>query len=209
MQAVITGGTDTTSVTLAGALFFMLTSPNVLERVLAELDTHVGNNRNVDESDIDNLVYLHAVVKETLRFTPAGPFIVPREATEECWVAGYRVPAGTQLFVNLWKLQMDPSVWTNPTKFDPDRFLTDHSHVEPKGQHFEYIPFGSGRRSCPGIASSLQVMHLALARLAHGFRMELVGDGQSDMKDRLSLGNPKAAPLEILLFPRLPSHLYD
>ncbi|KAF3435664.1 hypothetical protein FNV43_RR22755 [Rhamnella rubrinervis] len=180
----------------------------LLKKAQEELDIQVGKHQKVEESDIEHLLYLQAIVKETLRLYPAAPVSAPREAMEDCTVAGFHVPARTRLFVNLWKLQRDPSIWSNPLEFQPERFLTEHAHLDVRGQNFEFIPFGAGRRSCPGISFALQVLHLSLARLLHAFNLERVSEKLVDMSEGPGLTMPKATPLEVILVPRLPSMLY-
>lgn len=94
---------------------------------------------------------------------PAGPLLLPHESIEDCNIGGYTVPKGTQLLVNVWKIQHDPQIWTDPFEFQPQRFLTNKKEIDLKGQHIELIPFGSGRRICPGISFALQAMQLILA----------------------------------------------
>ncbi|TXG52934.1 hypothetical protein EZV62_022103 [Acer yangbiense] len=122
---------------------------------------------------------------------------------------GFHIPAGTWLFVNLWKLHRDPSIWLNPSEFIPERFLNYHANLDARGQHFEYLPFSSGRRKCPGISFELQVLHLTLARLFHAFELGTVSDTIVDMSEGPGLTIPKATPLEVIVTPRLPSMLYD
>ncbi|VVA15772.1 PREDICTED: cytochrome P450 [Prunus dulcis] len=206
---LILTGTESTSVTLTWALSLLLNNPKTLKAAQQELDIHVGRDRWVQESDLPNLKYLQAILKETLRVYPPGPLTGLREATEDCHLAGYHVPKGTRVLVNIWKLQRDPSMWGNPSEFQPERFMTTHADVEFKGQNnFEYIPFSSGRRSCPGMVLGLQVVQLILARLVQGFDMSRVGEEAVDMREGLGLALPKANPLEALLSPRLPLHLY-
>ena len=119
-----------------------------LKKAQGELEHHVGMHRQVEESDMNDLVYLQAIIKETLRLYPAGPLLGPREVLEDCNVARYNVKAGTRLIVNVWMIQKDARVWPNPSSFQPERFLTTHVNVDFRGQNFELIPFGSGRRSC-------------------------------------------------------------
>ncbi|XP_077233172.1 cytochrome P450 CYP82D47-like [Tasmannia lanceolata] len=207
--SLILGGTDTTALTLTWVLSLLLNHPHVLKKAQDELDIHVGKDRQVDESDINNLVYLQAIIKETMRLYPAAPLNVPHSAIEDCQVDGYHVPAGTRIMVNLWKLQRDPRVWSDPLEFRPERFLTTHVDVDIRGQHFECIPFGSGRSSCPGISFALQVMHLALARLLHGFDMSTPSGAPVDMSEGLGLNITKATPLEVLFMGRLPSKLNE
>ncbi|GFY86917.1 cytochrome P450, family 82, subfamily C, polypeptide 4 [Actinidia rufa] len=206
--ALILGGSDTTAGTLTWAISLLLNNTEALKKAQEELDLHVGADRQVDDSDIKNLVYLQAIIKETLRLYPAGPLLGPREAMESCTVGGYNVPVGTRLIVNIWKIQRDPRVWTDPSVFKPERFFTNHENVDVRGQHFELIPFGSGRRSCPGVSFALQVLHLTLARLLHGFDLASPLDLPVDMSESPGLTIPKATPLEVLLTPRLPTKLY-
>lgn len=202
------GGNDTTVITLTWALTLLLNNRDVLKKAQDELDIHVGKHHQVRESDIKNLVYLQAIVKETMRLHPALPLSAPREAMVDCTIAGFHVAAGTRLFVNLGKLHRDPSVWSNPLEFQPERFLNEHASLDVRGQDYEYIPFGSGRRMCPGVSLALQVLHLTLARLLHEFELGTVSDALVDMSESPGLSVPKATPLEVVLSPRLPSKLY-
>lgn len=208
MQALILGGSDTTAGTLTWAISLLLNNRHMLKKAQEELDLHVGKERQVEDSDVKNLVYLQAIIKETLRLYPAGPLLGPREAMEDCKVAGYHVPAGTRLIVNVWKIQRDPRVWTKTSAFLPERFLTSHGDVDVRGQQFELIPFGSGRRSCPGVSFALQVLHLTLARLLHSFELATPMDQPVDLTESSGLTIPKATPLEVILTPRLPPKLY-
>lgn len=202
------GATDTTTVSLTWALSLLLNNRQALEKVQKELDDVVGKERLLSESDIDKLVYLQAAVKETLRLYPAGPLGGAREFTKDCTIRGYYVPKGTRLLINLWKLQRDPQVWADPLEFKPERFLTTHKDIDVKGQHFELIPFGAGRRACPGISFGLQMTHLVLASLLHAFDVTTPSSGPVDMTGSPGMTNIRATPLEILVKPRLPSHLY-
>ncbi|XP_020236826.1 cytochrome P450 82A4-like [Cajanus cajan] len=163
----------------------------------------------VDISDLRELDYIQSIIKETLRLYPPAPLNVPHESIEDCIVGGYHVPIGTRLLTNISKLQRDPLFYPNPLEFCPERFLTTHKDIDIKGQHFELIPFGSGRRMCPGISFSLQVMQLMLATLLHGFDI-VISDGKPiDMREQIGLTNTKASPLQVILTPRLPTYMYD
>lgn len=105
-------------------------------------------------------------------------------------------------------MQRDPSIWSDPLEFKPERFLEKHVGVELWGQNFELIPFGSGRRACPGITLALQVLHLTLAQLLHGFELGTVSDLPIDMTEGPGLTNPKVTPLEVTIRPRLAPSLY-
>jgi cytochrome P450 len=207
-STIIAGGTDTSAVMLTWTLSLLLNNRNTLKRVQEELDMHVGRERQVVESDISKLVYLQAIVKETLRLYPAGPLGGLREFTQDCTVSNYHIPKGTRLLVNLWKLHRDERIWSNPMEFRPERFLDAHKDVDVKGRHFELIPFGAGRRLCPGVAYGIQILHLVLATLLHGFEISTVDNTSVDMTEIPGLTNCKATPLNVLLSPRLPSRLY-
>ncbi|KAB1220480.1 Cytochrome P450 82A3 [Morella rubra] len=205
---LIAGGSDTTTVTLTWAVSLLLNNHHVLKKAQDELDIHVGNERIVKESDISKLVYLQAILKETLRLYPAAPLSGPREFIEDCIIGGYHVPRGTRLITNIWKIQTDPRIWSDPLEFKPERFLTTHKDVDVWGKHFELIPFGSGRRACPGTSFALRTVHLALASFLHMFEISNPSDAQVDMTESFGLTNMKATPLEVLIKPRLPSTLY-
>ncbi|KAI8015381.1 Protopine 6-monooxygenase [Camellia lanceoleosa] len=127
---------------------------------------------------------------------------------EDCTVAGFHIPL-VPLLVNLWKLHRDPNIWSNPLDFQPERFLVDQIDLDVKGHHFEFIPFGSGRRICPGISFALQVLHLTLARLLHGFELGRVSDLEVNMTESPGMTAPKATPVEVCLTPRLSAALYN
>ncbi|KAM0032770.1 putative cytochrome P450 [Helianthus debilis subsp. tardiflorus] len=205
---IITAGFDSTAVTLTWAIVLLLNNPETLKRAQEELDLHVGRKRLVDESDIKNLVYLQAIIKETLRLYPPAPISLLHQSTEDCVVGGYTVPKDTLLIANLWKLHRDPNVWSDPYKFRPERFLTDKKDIDLKGQHYELLPFGSGRRMCPGVSFALQSLHLTLASLIQGFELAKSSDGPVDTSEIFRLTNNKASPLDVLLRPRLSSDVF-
>lgn len=203
MKAMIFGGTDNTTSTMVTALAALLANKSALKKVLDELDTMVGKNRLVEESDMKNLVYLQAVIKETFRLYPPAELNVPHEAVKDCQIQGYHVPAGTQVLLNIWKLQRDLNAWPDPFEFKPERFLT-MSSVDVRGHHFQLVPFGSGRRACPGISFSLQVIQLTLARLIQAFEFQVPSDAPgAAMNSYLGQDVPNSNPLEIALTPRL------
>lgn len=218
LQILILTGAGSTAVTLTWVLSLLLNNPTVLKAAQEEIDIQVGKDKWVQESDIKNLNYLQAIVKETLRINPAGPVTGIREAMEDCTLGGYHVPKGTRMIINIWKLQRDPRVWPDATEFRPERFMktSHHDHADSSissdanvlGKQFEYAPFSYGRRSCPGGNFGLQVIYLALARLLQGFEMATVGGMKVDMREGLGLALPKAEPLQLILKPRLPMELY-
>ncbi|XP_009606708.1 cytochrome P450 CYP82D47-like [Nicotiana tomentosiformis] len=208
-MALLAAGTDTTIVTLTWTLSLLLNNYQALKKAQDELDAHVGKNRCVQDSDIKNLVYLQAIVKEALRLYSAAPLSVPHESMEDCTISGYDIPKGTRLLVNIWKIHCDPDLWPNPDEFKPERFLTTHKDVDVRGNHFELIPFGSGRRMCPGISFALQAVPFVLAGLLQGFELKRPSDEPIDMSESFGLTILKASPLQVLLAPRLAPNLYE
>jgi len=206
---VIAGGGDTTMVTLTWAISLLLNNPHVMKKALNELDTKIGRQRVVSEEDLSNLVYIQAIVKETLRLYPVGPLAGPRIFNEDCTIAGYHIRKGTRFFPNLWKIQIDPKYWPEPLEFKPERFLTTHKDVDLKGNHFQLIPFGSGRRSCPGLAFGLLMVQFTLASFLHAFEISNPSSAPVDMTESFGMTNVRASPLNVLINPRLSSELYE
>ncbi|KAK7271312.1 hypothetical protein RJT34_27099 [Clitoria ternatea] len=207
--SVLAGATDTTTVSMVWAVSLLLNHPDVLKKVQDELDEYVGRERLVNDADIKKLIYLQAVVKETLRLYPPGPLSGPREFTEDCTLGGYHIQGGTRFILNVWKLQRDPRVWSEPLKFQPERFLTTHKGVDVRGQHYELLPFGGGRRCCPGISFGFQLTNLALAAFFQAFEVTTPSNAEFDMSPAPGLTNMKATPLEVLVKPRLSYQLLN
>ncbi|XP_076934541.1 cytochrome P450 CYP82D47-like [Bidens hawaiensis] len=205
---LLAAGLDTTAITLTWALSLLLNNPKSIEIAQHEIDEHVGKDRLVEESDLKNLVYLDAIIKETFRLFPAGPLSVPHESVEECIVGGYNIPIGTRLLVNLKKMHRDPNAWSEPDKFQPERFLKTKKDIDVKGKHFELLPFGGGRRICPGVSFALQALHLTLASLIQQFTLKNPTNEPIDMRESHGLSSSKATPLEVLVAPRLSSNMY-
>ncbi|BBN02786.1 hypothetical protein Mp_2g18100 [Marchantia polymorpha subsp. ruderalis] len=162
---IILAGAETSSDTIVWGISQLLRHPNILERLQSELDDVIGTERLVEEADLNNLEYLQAVVKETLRLHPVVALGVPHYSTEATKVAGYDIPANTRVMLNLYAIGRDPKVWENPLKFDPSRFL--NSPVDVRGHHYEILPFGAGRRKCPGMNLGLVSVAYNLAQLVH------------------------------------------
>lgn len=208
-QTLIAGGADTTTVMLTWTLALLLNNGYALKRVQEELDVQVGKDRQVNESDIKNLVYLQAVVKETLRLYPSTCLNPPRAFSNDCTIAGYHVPKGTWLLINTWKLHRDPKIWSDPCEFRPERFLSpNHKDLGVKGTDFELIPFGAGRRHCPGVYLASQMLHMILATFIQNFEMSTLNGAPIDMSMTSGLTNAMASPLEVLLSPRLHATTY-
>lgn len=209
-QDVFAGGTDTQLNVMEWVMAHLMKDPGAMEMVKEELDRVVGRERKVEESDVPNLKYLEAVVKETFRLHPPVPMLVPRESTQACTVAGYVVPAGTRLFVNVYAIGRDARVWEEPLRFQPERFFGQQ--VDLYGQYPELMPFGTGRRICPAVDVGLLHVCMFVASLIHAFDWSLPEDVRPedlDMSEAAGLTTPMATPLQAIPTPRLPRHLYQ
>jgi cytochrome P450 len=133
------------------------------------------------EELVPKMAYLHAAIKETLRLHPPAPLLVPRESTENINLFDYKIPAGTRFIINGWDIGRDPDVWERPDEFMPERFIG--SNVDYKGLHFGLIPFGVGRRTCPGIGFAEATISFALASLLYYFDSDLPNEMKGKMFD--------------------------
>nr|BBM28223.1 flavonoid 3'5'-hydroxylase [Clematis patens] len=206
---LFTAGTDTSSSSIEWALAEMMKNPSIFKRAHVEMDHVIGNNRRLEESDIPNLPYLQAICKETFRKHPSTPLNLPREAVESCEVNGYYIPKGTRLSVNIWGMGRDPNVWENPLEFNPDRFLrVETMKIDPRGNHFELIPFGAGRRICAGSRMAIVLVEYMLGTLVHSFDWNLADGVELNMDESFGLALQKAVPLVAIVTPRLPPSVY-
>ena len=199
LQDLFVAGTDTTSSTLEWAMAELLHNPEKLLKARVELLQTIGKDKQVKESDISRLPYLQAVVKETFRLHPAVPFLLPRRVEEDTDIEGFTVPKNAQVLVNAWAIGRDPNTWENPNSFVPERFLG--LDMDVKGQNFELIPFGAGRRICPGLPLAIRMVHLMLASLIHSYDWKLqdgVTPENMNMEERYGISLQKAQPLQAL-----------
>ncbi|VFQ96035.1 unnamed protein product [Cuscuta campestris] len=176
LMDIFAASTDTTAMVIEWTMFELMRHPHYMKKVQDELERRVGLGRMVEESDLEGLEYLEMVIKESLRLHPVVPLLAPHEAREDCEVDGFHIPQGTRIFVNVWAIGHDPNVWPDPEKFIPERF--QGVETDYRGRHFELVPFGSGRRSCPGMQLGVTVVRLVLAQLLHCFDWKLPEDPQ-------------------------------
>ncbi|KAL0424486.1 UNVERIFIED_CONTAM: cytochrome [Sesamum radiatum] len=206
---VMFGGTETVASAIEWAMAELMRSPEDLKKVQEELTNVVGLARNVEEPDFDKLIYLRCCLKEVLRLHPPIPLLL-HETAQDATVSGYHIPARSRVIINAWAIGRDESSWEDAEKFKPARFLRD-GVPDFKGSNFEFIPFGSGRRSCPGMQLGLYALEMAVAHLLHCFRWELP-DGMKpndlDMSDVFGLTAPLAERLVAVPTPRLLCQLY-
>lgn len=181
MQDIFVAGGDTSSTTVEWAISEMLRNPTTMEKAQEEVRAVFSKKGKVEETGLEELKYMKSVIKETLRIHPPAPLLLPRESRERCELNGFTIPSKTRVIVNAWAMGRDPDHWNEPDKFIPERFLG--TSVDYKGKNFEFIPFGAGRRICPGISLGLANMELLLAemlyhfdwKLPHGVRPEELG----------------------------------
>ncbi|KEH29137.1 cytochrome P450 family 71 protein [Medicago truncatula] len=171
LMNMLVAATGTTSATAVWAMTALIKNPRVMKKVQQEIRNSRVKKEFIDEDDIRNLSYLKAVIKETLRLYLPAPLLAPRETTEKCTINGFQIPAKAIVFVNAWAIHTDSNVWKNPEEFYPERFL--ESSLNFHGQDFELIPFGAGRRICPGMSMAVASLELILSNLLYSFDWEL------------------------------------
>ncbi|KAG7011036.1 Isoflavone 2'-hydroxylase [Cucurbita argyrosperma subsp. argyrosperma] len=199
IQDILLAGIDTIAVTLEWAMSQLLNNPEVLEKARAEIDSSIGYERLVNESDLPSLSYVQGIISETLRLHPAAPLLLPHCAFEECKIEGYDVPRDTIIFINAWAMHRDPNLWEDATSFKPER----HANGMKNGaESYKLIPFGLGRRACPGLGMAQRVAGLTLASLIQGFEWERLNNSLVDMSEGKGITMPKAQPLVAKCKPR-------
>ena len=199
---MLTAGRETSTLTTEWAMLLLLNHPKALQKLRTEIDNSVGHGRLVDESDIPKLPYLRCVVNETLRLYPAAPLLIPHHASEDCRVGGYDIPKGTIVLANAWAVHRDPKLWEEPEKFMPERFeakgLMDNEEFNSK-----FLPFGIGRRACPGANLGIRSVSLAVGTFIQCFDWDKVEqDGQLDTDFTNRVTMKKVNHLEALCVPR-------
>ena len=196
LQNLFAAGTETTSTMTEWAMSLLLNHPAVLKKAQAEIDASVGNSRMVAADDVPRLAYLQCIITETLRLYPPAPLLLPHESSTDCKVGGYTVPGDTMLIVNAYAIHRDPATWEDPTVFRPERF------EDGKGDRTLVIPFGMGRRGCPGETLALQMVGMVLGTLLQCFDWGRVDGMEVDMTQGGGITMPKAVPLEAVCIPR-------
>ncbi|KAH0450802.1 hypothetical protein IEQ34_021494 [Dendrobium chrysotoxum] len=175
-------GTDTIYITIEWILAELITHPSVMSKAQEEVRRVLGSSQSVTEEALNKMDYLKAVIREALRMHPPIPTLVPREAMNVTELEGYVIPKGTRVFINVWTISRDPMYWEKPEEFWPERFLNIKS-ADFKGQNFEFTPFGSGRRRCPGINFSTLTIECVLAKLLLAFDWEVPNDNKNEVHD--------------------------
>ncbi|KAG8050043.1 hypothetical protein GUJ93_ZPchr0009g339 [Zizania palustris] len=204
-------GTETNSITVEWAMAELLRHPTVMNKVRAELQAVLGSKQLPDESDIGKLPYLRAVVMETMRLHPPSPLLMPHEAMADgAEVGGFAVPKGTKVIVNVWSIMRDPAAWARPEEFEPERFVAGAGGAGAAeglfrgGERLEFMPFGAGRRACPGTPMATRVVTLILASVLHAFEWRLPDGMQPcdvDVRGRFGTSLNMVTPLKAVPVP--------
>ncbi|XP_077223663.1 cytochrome P450 71AU50-like [Tasmannia lanceolata] len=193
MNDMLAAAMDTSSTSIEWTLSELLKHPEVMNKLQKELESKIGMERVVEESDLVSLDYLEMVVKESLRLHPVAPLLIPHESMDDCIVDGFYIPKKTRVIINAWAIGRDPDAWHKAEEFYPERFI--YCDVDIKGRDFQLIPFGSGRRGCPGLQLGFTVVRLVVAQLVHCFAWELpngISCSELDMEEEFGLTVPRA-----------------
>lgn len=191
------------------AMLELLKQPNLIKKAREELDRVIGKDRWVEEKDIAQLPYVDAIMKETMRKHPVAAMLPPHLALEDSDIAGYHIRKGTRIVINTWSMGRDQSLWDAPEEFRPERFIG--KAIDVKGQDFSLLPFGSGRRMCPGYNLGLRMTMATMANMIHGFEWEIPDNMKPEdlsMEEVHGLATARKFPLVAIVKPRLPYHLY-
>jgi cytochrome P450 len=205
-QDMFAAATNTTYTTLVWAMAELINQPAEMRKLQDEIRAAVVNNgggSHVNEDHLAKLQYLRPVIKETLRLHSPLPLLLPRETLEDTELLGYRVPARTRVVINAWAIGRDPRYWDAAEEFLPERF--EDGAVDFTGSSYEFLPFGAGRRMCPGFNYGLASMELALVALLYHFDWSLPeGVAEVDMEEAPGLGVRRLMPLVLLATPFVP-----
>lgn len=209
-QELSVAGTTTSAVTVEWAMSEMLRNPRVMAKAQAEVRQAFKGKKRICGVDIKELKYLKWVIKETLRLHPPGPLLAPRQCREECEIAGYTIPVNTVTIVNAWAIGRDPEYWNDAEKFEPERF--SNISIDFRGNDFELIPFGAGKRMCPGISFAVTNVELLLANLLYHFDWKLpegINPQELDMAEKFGSAAGRKNHLYLLAKSHLPSNNDD
>ncbi|KAK3157416.1 hypothetical protein QOZ80_2AG0121900 [Eleusine coracana subsp. coracana] len=187
-DGLFVAGTETTSSAAEWVMSELMRKPEAMAKAQAEVRQVFGNTNPRDhESYLDHLQYTNMVIKETMRLHPPLPLLLPRTCRETCDVGGFEVAKGSRVIVNAWAMARSPKYWDDAEEFRPERF--EKSSIDYNGTQFEFLPFGSGRRMCPGMSFALVTLQLLVARLLYYFNWDLpAGMSPEDFSMDMTLG---------------------
>ncbi|KAG5628966.1 hypothetical protein H5410_000683 [Solanum commersonii] len=200
-------GTETSSTIIDWAMVEMMRNPNLLSKAQAEVRNAFKGKETFDENDVEELKYLKLVVKESFRLHPPFPLLIPRDCREEVDISGYTIPLKTKVMVNTWAIGRDPKYWNDAESFKLERF--EHNFMDFVGNNFEYLPFGSGRRNCPGISFGLANVYFPLAQLLYHFDWKLpsgIKPSDLDLTESAGIICARKSNLYLIATPHQPRH---
>ncbi|CAN6878364.1 unnamed protein product [Brassica oleracea var. botrytis] len=197
---IFLAGVNTSAITMIWTMTELIRNPNIMKKVQHEIRTTLGDKKErLTADDLNHLHYLKHVIKETFRLHPAAPLLLPRETMSDIKIQGFDIPKKSQMMINVYSIARDPKIWSNPDEFNPDRFI--ESSVDYKGLNFELLPFGSGRRICPGMNMGIATVELGLLNLLYFFDWA-VSEGKTikdmDVEETGSLIISKKSTLELV-----------
>ncbi|KAK3225653.1 hypothetical protein Dsin_005515 [Dipteronia sinensis] len=197
LMDMFVAGTDTTSTTLEWSMAELVRHPNIMKKAQEEVRSVMKNKLKMDMNDMNEMNYLKCVIKETLRLHPPIPLLLPRETSTITKLGGYDIPEKTRVFVNAWAIQRDPKLWDRPEEFIPERHV--NNPIDYKGLDFHLIPFGVGRRGCPGISFGVATVEYTLANILYWFDWKLPGGAiDNDKLDMTEVYGTKKFPLRLV-----------
>ncbi|GFZ07746.1 cytochrome P450, family 98, subfamily A, polypeptide 3 [Actinidia rufa] len=207
---MVNAGKDTSLISVEWAIAELIRNPDVQLKAHEELDRVIGSDRAMNELDLPNLPYLQCIAKEALRLHPPTPLLLPHKANADVKIGRYDIPRGSIVLVNVWAICRDPAIWPDPLAFRPERFT--EQDVDVKGHDFRLLPFGAGRRVCPGAQLGINLVNSMLGHLLHHFNWSLprgTKPGEIDMmEEHPGLVAYMRTPLQAVPSPRLPANLY-
>ncbi|TKW03658.1 hypothetical protein SEVIR_7G055000v4 [Setaria viridis] len=195
-------GTDTTFATLEWVMTELVRHPRILKKAQDEVRRVVGVKGRVEEADLGELHCMRAIIKETFRLHPPVPLLVPRESVAPCTLGGYDVPARTRVFINTFAMGRDPEIWENPMEYSPERFENGGGEIDLKDPDFKLLPFGGGRRGCPGYTFALATVQVSLASLLYHFEWALPAGVRAEdvnLEESFGLSTRKKEPLFVVV----------
>jgi cytochrome P450 len=197
-QDMFVAGTDTTFATLEWVMTELVRHPRILKKAQDEVRRVVGDKGRVEEADLAELHYMRAIIKETFRLHPAVPLLVPRESVAACTLGGYDIPAKTRIFINTFAMGRDPEIWEDPLEYSPERFEAAGGEIDLKDPDYKLLPFGGGRRGCPGYTFALATVQVSLASLLYHFEWALPAGVRAEdvsVEETFGLATRKKEPL--------------
>nr|AYM55677.1 cytochrome P450 [Croton stellatopilosus] len=200
LMNIFLGGVDTGAIVMVWAMAELVKNPRVMKKAQEEIRNLTGDKAKVSETDIEKLDYLKLIIKETMRLHPPGTLLIPREAISKFSIKGYDIQPKTRIQVNVWAIGRDPEIWENPNEFFPERFIKNP--IDFRGFNYELLPFGSGRRGCPGVGMGMALVELALANLLYCFDWKLPFNmKESDLNMEEASGQTTYKKQPLLLLP--------